>query len=580
MSEPAELLLIKDQYELAFHCLSRGLSLEEGGDSAKAEEYYRKGQQHLMQGLGVPTGGPRQTGPLWERARELQQRMKGTLATVSTHISDLGSAHTPPPGQRQRLLMELTPSLYPLLPAHSPLQHLYPSIPPASQGPAAAAAAAAAITAADPNTLPPLPARKTQPTMSESQVQPPAYTPQPADGHHSLAHTPAPGEWSGAGLEKRNELLLIPAGVQMFFVAPSGQVSALSHPGYLRIVTFEPQHQDPPDGRGPFFLDVCGWLYSLSPQMPVLLASSEIFMFPDTLASVPGAFIGIVLSSQLPAADREMFQDLMKQLTDFRVQVLLPGKDKAPLPTWSEKMGEGILSGATRLGHGLVRGAEATTRAINKGALKIRERLTPEDTPSEVSPHVSRSLQVAKQATDGAVRVSHFLVNGVSTVAEHLAEKVAPHLKKHGAKLIPESMKGKEGEPSNLEGAKFVALSSLQGFSAVWTSLEMGAKLVGTSVTSETVQTVTYKYGDDAGQATDTALQSATNVAVTAHNIDNLGIKAIMKTTGKEAAKAMFKRSDAKNTDDQQETAIPEQEAAKDTADKDVKNKKVEEGKK
>nr|XP_057942417.1 spartin a isoform X2 [Doryrhamphus excisus] len=511
MSEPAELLLIKDQYELAFHCLSRGLSLEEGGDQAKAEEYYRKGQQHLIQGLGIPTGGPRQKGPVWDRARELQQRMKGTLETVGKHISDLDASLTPPPGQRQRLLMELTPSLYPLLPAHSPLQHLYPSIPPASQGPAAAAPAAVA----DPNTLPPLPARRTQPTMSDPQAQPPAYTPQPADGHHSLAHTPAPGEWSGTELEKRNELLLIPAGVQMFFVAPSGQVSALSHPGYLRIVTFEPQHQDPPDGRGPFFLDVCGWLYSLSPHMPVLLATSEIFMFPDTLAPVPGAFVGIVLSSQLPAADREVFEDLMKQLTDFRVQspdgvgsgvislsetiplgpqVVLPGKDKAPLPTWSEKMGEGILSGASRLGHGLVRGAEATTRAINKGALKIRDRLTPEDTPSEVSPHVSRSLQVAKQATDGAVRVSNFLVNGVSTVAEHIAEKMAPHMKKHSAKLIPESMKGKEGEPSNLEGAKFVALSSLQGFSAVWTSLETGAKLIGKSVTSETVQTVTYKF--------------------------------------------------------------------------------------
>ncbi|XP_061557875.1 spartin a isoform X1 [Phycodurus eques] len=561
--EPAELLLIKDQYELAFRCLSRGLTLDEGGDGSEAAEYYRKGHQHLMQGLGVPTGGPRHRGPLWERARELQRRMRGALATVSAHLSALDASQAPPPGQRRRMLMELTPGLY-------PVQHLYPSIPPL------------------------LPARNAQPAMS----QPPVYSPRPAEGHRSLAGGP-----SSAASESASELLLIPAGVQMFFVAPGGQVSALSHPGYLRIVSFDAQ---PPDERGPVFLDVCGWLHSLTRHTPVLLAPSGIFMLPDKLAPVPGASVGVVLSSQLPAADREMFRDLMTQLSDFRVQspdsvgsevvslsetvplgpqVVFPEKGvKAPLPTWSEKMGQGLMTGATRLGHEVVRGAEATTRVIQKGALKIRDRLTPEDTPSEVSPQVSKGLQVAKQATGGALRVSQHLVDGVSTMAEHLAEKVAPHVKKHGAKLIPESMKSKEGEPSNLEGAKFVAARSLLGFTTVWTSLETGAKLVGKSVTSETVATVTYKYGNDAGQATDTALRSVTDVGVTAYNVDNLGLKAILKTTGKEMAKGMMKSSKGAEADKSHEwtpgTSQGGQAATIDNKDKEVQKDKVDEGKK
>lgn len=49
------------------------------------------------------------------------------------------------------------------------------------------------------------------------------------------------------------------------------------------------------------------------------------------------------------------------------------------------------------------------------------------------------------------------------------------------------------------------------------------------------------RYGDDASQATDTAIKSAVNVGVTAYNIDNLGIKAILKTAGKQTAKAMVK---------------------------------------
>ncbi len=62
------------------------------------------------------------------------------------------------------------------------------------------------------------------------------------------------------------------------------------------------------------------------------------------------------------------------------------------------------------------------------------------------------------------VKLCIFTVDGVSTVAGHVAEKVAPHVKKHGAKLVPESMKkSKEGRASNFDGAKFVAASSVQG---------------------------------------------------------------------------------------------------------------------
>lgn len=53
----------------------------------------------------------------------------------------------------------------------------------------------------------------------------------------------------------------------------------------------------------------------------MLLANSGIYMFPDSLAETPGSFVGIVLSSELPAADQETFKDLLNQLTDFRLQV-------------------------------------------------------------------------------------------------------------------------------------------------------------------------------------------------------------------------------------------------------------------
>ncbi|XP_029375364.1 spartin a isoform X2 [Echeneis naucrates] len=517
MAEPAELLIIKDQYELAYHCLSCGLMAEEAGDRAKALEYYKKGQQHLTHGVQVPTGGERHQGVAWDTARQLQQKMKNTLSTVNTHLSDLETSQLTTGGQRDRLLIGLPQ------PTHSPLHHLYPTIHPTVQD--------TTPTLPDRPASPALPPRRTLPAvapMAQSGDQPPAYTPIPTDGHRSLAYGIV-----GGGLESGNptgprskqdgiELLYVPTGVQMFFVAPNGQVSSLSNPGYLRIIAYDSENKVSAAGAPTAFLHVCDWLYPLTTDTPVLLANSGIYMFPDSLAETPGCFVGIVLSSELPAADQEMFQDLLSQLAELRIQgpggaepevvnlsmkvplgppqdkkgLTVPTeKDKLLLPGWSEKMSHGILSGATKLSEGLAKGAEATGRAIQKGAAKLRDHMTPEDTPSEVSPKVNKSLQVAKQATGGAVRVSQFLVDGVSTVAGHVAEKVAPHVKKHGAKLIPESMKkSKEGQASNVDGAKLVAASGVQGFSTVWSSLEAGAKLVGKSVVDETVTTVKYKF--------------------------------------------------------------------------------------
>lgn len=263
MAEPAELLLIKDQYELAFHSLSRGLAAEEGGNTAEALEYYRKGQRHLTQGTEVPTGGERQRGATWDTARQLQQRMKDTLKTVTAHLSDMETSQLTTACQRGRLLMDLPPSLYPDLapnsqPPQSSLHHLYPTIPATTQ-----------------NKTPTLPPRPLSPAALHTHThppaesvamaypgdQPPAYTPQPTVGHRSLAHGSAGGSLgsgrpTGLATGDGNELLFIPSGVQMFFVAPNGQVSSLSSPGYLRIMTFDSQQKDSTAGRPMAFLHV------------------------------------------------------------------------------------------------------------------------------------------------------------------------------------------------------------------------------------------------------------------------------------------------------------------------------------
>ncbi|KAM4726762.1 spartin a isoform 2-T4 [Anableps anableps] len=523
MAEPAELLVIKDQYELAQQCLNRGSAAQEADNKSDALVYYKKSHLHLSQGLEVPTGGERQQGEVWDKARQLQQKMKEMLKTINSRLSDLEKSSTE---DSNGLLLNVPSTLYPDLvinsqPTNSPVHHLYPTIPDTSQSTSPAPISPIPPPVSNTHTLPAADLEAV--AMDNSADLPPAYTPKPMDGHRSLAYDPTGGGLGSREPTDGKELLSIPSGVQLFFVEPNGQVSSLSTPGYLRIITTDNQQSDRSAGKPTGFLHVCDRLYPLTAETPVLLANSGIYMFPDDLAELPGSYVGLVLSSELPAADCEMFQDVLTQLADLRIQgtegaegEVMNLTAKVPLsplheethqtaqegekvtlllPGWSEKMAQGILSGATKLSQSFAKGAETTGNIIQKGAAKIRERITPEETPSEVNPQVTKGLNATKQATGGAVRVSKFLVNGISTIAEHVAEKVAPHVKKHGAKLVPESLKkSQDGQASNFDGAKFVAASSIQGLSTVWESLEAGAKHVCKSVATETVTTVKYKF--------------------------------------------------------------------------------------
>lgn len=58
------------------------------------------------------------------------------------------------------------------------------------------------------------------------------------------------------------------------------------------------------------------------------------------------------------------------------------------------------------------------------------------------------------------------------------------------------------------------------------------------------------KYGNDAGHATDNAVNSAINVGVTAFNIDHIGIKAIVKKTAKETSHSILEEYRLKEKQD------------------------------
>ncbi|XP_052432435.1 spartin isoform X4 [Carassius gibelio] len=533
----ARLQVIKDGYEKAFACINKALTEDEVGHSAEALKLYRQGRQHLLRALSVPSQGMECVGPSWESARQMQRKMQETLNNITTRLA----------------MLETSPDPNQVSDSSAAPQKLYPEVPKVKSDQMLASNSRVAGASGVPVPVSP----SVQPNMLIDQ--PPAYTPQAADGHLSISYGTDSGELSLVGDEfysntsnsapspqclgeDGEELFFLPQGVQIFFVTPDGQVSAPSYPGYLRIVKFTSEQSERIPNRPPAFLQVCDWLYPLmSSDSPVLLCNTGVYMFPDMMAPIPGSYVGVVLSSELPQRDRELFQSVLSQLTDLRVQVSCPCVPSAPpsetqgsagaseqasdgtsdtinlgqkvpivppaaeavppaaeeekvLPEWSEKVAQGILTGASWLSWGLVKGAEYTGKAIHKGASKLREHITPEDKPTQVSPTVTKSLHVAKQATGGAVKVSQFLVDGLCTVAGHVGRELAPHVKKHGGKLIPESLKKDKEGRSNIDGAMVVAASGVQGFATMWTGLEVAAKNIAKSVATETVTTVKHKF--------------------------------------------------------------------------------------
>ncbi|KFQ74598.1 Spartin, partial [Phoenicopterus ruber ruber] len=637
MQEDANIKAINEEYRKAFIFINKGLNTDELGQKEEARSYYKQGLDHLRRGVSIPSQGPACVGSQWESARQMQQKMRETLQNVHTRLGILEQNTPPVPASPAAMDAPAeVPKLYPSIPAKekperppAPRSLFAPSQPPAADG-SAATVSQGQIPAMSPSSAKPL---------CLPNEAPPAYTPQATNGHFTVSYGTDSGEFSSVGedyyskctqpppLENlgvdADELILIPQGVQIFFVTPDGQVSAPSYPGYLRIVKFLDTDSGMAQNRPPAFLQVCDWLYPLMcNQSPVLCCNTGVYMFPDTMSQIPGSYVGVVLSSELPAADRELFEDLLKQMSDLRIQVNswaaffkpirkgshervglsseLPATERAhfedkfkqlsghkvqvksrtgipkfyslkkkkpseassdainlpqtvhiqpqpegaenqkELPEWSEKVAHGILSGASWVSWGLIKGAEYTGKAIHKGASKLREHIQPEEKPLEVNPTVAKGLHVAKQATGGAVKVSQFLVEGVCSIASCVGRELAPHVKKHGSKLVPESLKKDKDGKSTFDGALVVAASGVQGFSTVWQGLESAAKCIAKSVSTETVKTVKYKYGDDAGHATDNAVNSAINVGVTAFNIDNIGIKAVVKRTAKETGHAVL----------------------------------------
>eukprot|EP00096_Caligus_rogercresseyi_P004403 TRINITY_DN1864_c0_g1_i1.p1 TRINITY_DN1864_c0_g1~~TRINITY_DN1864_c0_g1_i1.p1 ORF type:complete len:380 (+),score=118.76 TRINITY_DN1864_c0_g1_i1:139-1278(+) len=324
--------------------------------------------------------------------------------------------------------------------------------------------------------------------------------------------------------------------VQVFFIQGDGRVSTFSEPSDLRIIEFS-ESSSAEEWR-PVFIQAGGWTHPLIPgASPVLEASNGTLMFPDVYAMEQGSSsVGILLPEETNEETRKALLALLEQHTALQTNPQTQ-EEYANLG----KVGMALLKSAEALSKGIERGAEKASFLIdNYGEKHVNTEGAVNPPPGgKANPALKVTAKGAKAASSATVKVSGFVANRVSK----LSKKLAKHLANQATPNSLSSGSGKSGMSSSSSYQTLVdaARGGLLAYGTVYNTLEESAKVLGSSLKSNSVRVVESKYGAENAGVFDDSMTAAGNAAMTYMNVQSLGVKGLVKKTAKETGKEIGK---------------------------------------
>ncbi|RZC41035.1 Senescence and/or MIT domain containing protein [Asbolus verrucosus] len=330
------------------------------------------------------------------------------------------------------------------------------------------------------------------------------------------------------------EVVYMYEGVKLYFISPAGEVSSTLRPQTLKIILVDNEGENVPRA----ILQIGTWVYPLIPGVsPCYRADYGAFILPNVYAETPGSSIGIILPSDADADAYEVLESILYGIVGESKppEMLLP-----PSEDLSEKISNGIVTGASFLSRGLVTGAEKVGNLLNLSTPKLINRMNSTDRPAEIPAGVTRSMQIAETATNKAARVTGYVAEQVGVATVKLGKFLAPHIQKQGTRLLTSGFRMSEEDASNkVKGVMTVAAGAVEGFSTVYRGLENSASILGQSLKNNTVKVVQHKYGQPAGEFAGDTLSTVGNVYQISQNTKVIQPKHLAKRTAKEAGKAV-----------------------------------------
>jgi hypothetical protein len=346
------------------------------------------------------------------------------------------------------------------------------------------------------------------------------------------------------------ELFNLPDCVQIFFITADGRVSTFSQPSSLRIFKFKNKNEDEETNT---FIQVNGWTHPLGEGSPVLKAGNGSFMFPDAYSDQEGASVGIVIMDDTPfnvdgEAEKQL-QQLLDELTALKtiaIQSQTVVEKELELDNHLGKLGSLILKGAQTVGKTMEDTiVPKTTQLIEYATEKQKAKMgQPAEEDSKMNSVLKTTVKGAGYATKATVKVSGFVANRVGDLTKSIAKSLARKMEPAVSGATGAGSGSGKTKNTSLRTLVDVARGGLLAYGTIYTSLEDSAKVLGTSVKSNSVQVVEHKYGGEAGEVFGEAATAAGNAAMTYMNIQSLGVKGLVKktakTTGKELGKAVL----------------------------------------
>lgn len=337
------------------------------------------------------------------------------------------------------------------------------------------------------------------------------------------------------------EVLLTMEGVQVFTVAPNGEVSTPSYPETLHLVKFSGEgHQN----AAPAFLEAGSWTYPLvRGRSPVLKTEyANCYMFPSLEPGNDGGAVGLLVPASADQQQRDRLESLLQELTSNALKT----QEEVDLEyqqyrEFSSNLANGLVKGSEVLGRGMVRGAVKGSELIFHGADYMKQYITPEAEAREVDPRLAQGLAAAAWVSKGACRVSGWLVGRVGEATMALGRLAAPHLERSANRALTHMTNQSSHESSNqLKIVGEVASGTVAAVSTMYIALENSSKILAKNIANNTVILVSHKYGTDMAAVTDSALSTAGNSYLTFYNTAALGPKGIAKRAAKDTGKAFI----------------------------------------
>ncbi|CEF68304.1 Spartin [Strongyloides ratti] len=323
-------------------------------------------------------------------------------------------------------------------------------------------------------------------------------------------------------------IFFIPEGVQLF-VIDGESASIPTYPTSLQILKFKEKSPKINENIKKFkpdaFIQVGPWVYPLIPgKTPVLKNEFNIYVVPNPTEEQPTMCVGIMIPDTLGEDVKKSFEETLNAFTEIRVNDNdeMKNMSKDERKRFSQKIAKLFIKGGDKIAGGIYSSTQKVSSIIQKTGEKHRSNIQPNDNPANINPVIKHSIFYIHKGSKMFAKVTRGLLDAVGDMGMKIGSGIANTIGGNN--------------PSRITTGTFNIIGGgVTGVSTVWMSLENASKILFRNIADETVESVRYKYGEDAATTTHKAMYAAGHTTISGIQLWDLGPRSVAARMARKA---------------------------------------------